>query len=231
MDPPDRTVPPGGAPFPIKDGEYLGRHRFQSDLAATGRRSFLGKKGERLTHWTFERARGLVGKGAVLDLACGNGRHLAGLLEITPRVFAGDISASMLHAVKMRGGPACPPMGLIRFDAERLPFTDRAFDVVYCARFFHHLPDPGLRARILAEVFRIAARGVVLTYKSKFSYEGVMKPLKAFVLHRPFAWYYIVPREIEHVARRHGWGVTGRKASVPLFGANRALVLEPLDRA
>lgn len=219
--------PDGKQPFLTKDGVYLGKRRFQSEIAATRRRSFLGRRGERLTQWAFDQVKTLVGEGYVLDLACGNGRHLPGLLDITPRVLAADISLPMLLSAKSLPGASSQALGFFRLDAEMLPFRDNAFDVVFCARFFHHLPSAPLRAAILAEMFRVASRGVVLTFKSKHSYEGMTKRLKSRLFGRPLAWYYIDSREIARAALAHGWRVTREMASAPIVGSNRVVVMEP----
>lgn len=92
-----------------------------------------------------------------LDVATGGG-HLA--LALWPNygwVIASDLTARMLAgaagAIRARGATN------VRFacaDAERLPFTDEAFDLASCRIAPHHFADP---ARFVAEVARVLKRG------------------------------------------------------------------------
>jgi len=50
---------------------------------------------------------------------------------------------------------------LVRGDALRLPFADRAFDVVMTSMFLHHLPDE-LAIAVIREMDRVASRGIVV---------------------------------------------------------------------
>ncbi|MDQ1712431.1 MAG: hypothetical protein QOE45_1881 [Frankiaceae bacterium] len=74
----------------------------------------------------------------VLDAGCGTGYLAAGLRRARPDVFVAgaDLSAGMLANARAAG--AAP---LAQADAARLPFADRAFDVVVARGVLHHLPD------------------------------------------------------------------------------------------
>ncbi len=61
---------------------------------------------------------------AVLDLACGTGRHTAALRQRGYRVLGVDLSVTFLARMKKRGLP--PVAG----DMRRLPFMDESFDWV-----------------------------------------------------------------------------------------------------
>ncbi|HIJ65457.1 MAG TPA: class I SAM-dependent methyltransferase [Candidatus Hydrogenedentes bacterium] len=63
---------------------------------------------------------------AVLDLCCGNGRHLVHLLKCTPRVVGLDYSRHMLNFAKSLVKNA---VRLVRADMRNIPFTG-AFDAV-----------------------------------------------------------------------------------------------------
>ena len=63
---------------------------------------------------------------SVLDLCCGNGRHMAHLLQVTPRVFGLDYSADLLAHARTLVKPAGH---LVRADMRALPFFN-VFDVL-----------------------------------------------------------------------------------------------------
>ena len=89
-----------------------------------------------------------------LDVACGTGfltRHLRGY------VVGLDQSPGMVAIAQARlpGGLA------IVGDALRLPFADAAFERVFAAHFYGHLPPPE-RAAFLSEVRRVAGELIVV---------------------------------------------------------------------
>ena len=89
-----------------------------------------------------------------LDVACGTGfltRHLRGLavgLDQSPAMVA-------IAQARLPGGVA------LTGDALDLPFADGAFDRVFTAHFYGHLPDDE-RRRFLAEARRVAPELVVV---------------------------------------------------------------------
>jgi ubiquinone/menaquinone biosynthesis C-methylase UbiE len=77
------------------------------------------------------------------------------------RVVATDVHAGTLAVAKARavGDPA---VEVEAADALDLPYPDGAFDVAMCHTALHHF-DPPEAARVLAELGRVATRGVVVT--------------------------------------------------------------------
>jgi glycosyltransferase involved in cell wall biosynthesis/SAM-dependent methyltransferase len=69
-----------------------------------------------------------------------------------------------VRVVDLRAGADVDTVG----DARRLPFPDGAFDVVCCSDVLEHVPE-GERADVLAELFRVARRLVVIAgpYRSE----------------------------------------------------------------
>lgn len=60
--------------------------------------------------------------------------------------------------------------GVVVADAQRLPFGDQTFDVVFARAVLHHLPDPKLGAAEIARVLRAGGRCVFLdTHKNVLS--------------------------------------------------------------
>ena len=95
----------------------------------------------------------------VLDVGCGEGRHLHGTHAHAPvRSVGVDLDAVRLAAARegfavVDGDPAAD---LAVSDAARLPFADGAFDAAVCAEVLEHLPDYGAA---LAELARVLAPG------------------------------------------------------------------------
>jgi len=98
---------------------------------------------------------------SVLDVGCGPGALWTHLAPHRPRVSwaATDVTAAML-AIAHRSFPDVP---LARADAGRLPWRDRAFDVVVLRHVLEHLP-PWLMQQALSEACRVARRAVVLSF-------------------------------------------------------------------
>jgi len=86
----------------------------------------------------------------LLDVGCGNGYFLGRAHEAGYRVHGCDL----LRTIDVRGIPYTTA------SAERLPFRDRAFDVVTCHHTLEHVR--GL-ADAVAELKRVARRQIVVT--------------------------------------------------------------------
>ena len=102
---------------------------------------------------------------SILDLPTGTGRFLPQLAAAaTDATVGADISLDMLRLAGSRsaaGGADGSAPRLLAAEAERLPFTDGAFDLVVSIRFFQHLPAAAV-APIIAELARVARRGVLV---------------------------------------------------------------------
>lgn len=73
----------------------------------------------------------------LLDIGCGTGFFLAELAEHHPGAVGLDISHDMLKV----SDQYVPHARLVTGDAERLPFVDGGFDVVFCKGSLHHTRD------------------------------------------------------------------------------------------
>jgi SAM-dependent methyltransferase len=96
----------------------------------------------------------------VLDLGCGEGRHVHGLAMLTGADLVG-LDADAASLAKAAAGMADLPSGggsvlWVRGDALRLPFADGAFDAVVCSEVLEHLQDV---AAALAEMTRVLRPG------------------------------------------------------------------------
>ena len=139
------------------------------------RRSFHARRLYRHVLWQLaglyrewlcrERREGRVGEDGeperrfrVLDVGCGTGLLAAYVLDAMPyvRLVGVDLSERMVDVARERlGGGA----RLFCADAERLPFSEGAFDVVIMNDTIHHLPDA---ARAVFEAWRVLGRHGVL---------------------------------------------------------------------
>ena len=91
----------------------------------------------------------------VLDVGCGTGFATEGLLRETERVYGLDQSPHQLSKAYRKFGKRGP----VQFhmgDAERLPFADDAFDVVWSSGSIEYWPNP---VDALAECRRVGKPG------------------------------------------------------------------------
>ncbi len=78
---------------------------------------------------------------SVLDVGCGTGFATEGLFEHTERIHGLDQSTHQLEQAKQKFGA----QGSVRFyrgDAERLPFADSTFDIVWSSGSIEYWPKP-----------------------------------------------------------------------------------------
>jgi SAM-dependent methyltransferase len=95
--------------------------------------------------------------GRLLDVGCGSGDVPAFLLRHLPGpLLAVGLDVKTLH---LRAAPAT--LRRVVADVRRLPFPDRAFDVVTASLFLHHFDEKDLPA-ILAGLRRLARRALVV---------------------------------------------------------------------
>lgn len=98
----------------------------------------------------------------VLDLGCGTGRDLAYLAEHGFRRLAGvDLLSASLSEARTRVRAAA----LALANGAELPFADGAFDAVLQTTALSSIVDPGVRARVAAEIARVTRPGgLIVSY-------------------------------------------------------------------
>jgi len=87
----------------------------------------------------------------VLDLGCGHGMAAVVLARRGAAVTAVDLSAGYLAEARNRAHANHVAIDFVKADAEKLPFVDGAFDVIWGSAILHHLHVE----RAARELFRI----------------------------------------------------------------------------
>ena len=106
-------------------------------------------------------ARELVGK-TILDVGCGAGRFTEIALAAGAQVVAMDYSSAVDACwVKNRGKG---PLTVVQGDLYAMPFSDAAFDYVYCFGVLQHTPDVAAAVHALAAPLRNGGKLAVDLY-------------------------------------------------------------------
>ncbi len=114
----------------------------------------------------------------VLDVPCGYGRVMEHLHARGYRVSGADLSEPMLELARANLARRGWAGALERQDLLALGYPDRAFDALLCFRVFHHFPDPATRQAVVSELCRVAARQVLLSYFSPYSFTSGLSRLR-----------------------------------------------------
>lgn len=93
----------------------------------------------------------------VLDIGCGNGRHVATLAARDHRALGVDFSRRLLSLgrdeARFKGWAG--RVEWVEAEAASLPFDDEAFSACLCVAVLHHLPTRVDRLAALAEIRRV----------------------------------------------------------------------------
>src|SRR3954454_15423969 len=109
--------------------------------------------------------------GASLEIGAGTGYFSLHLLKagIVGEATATDISPGMLEALEANAERLGLEVATKVCDAERLPFDDGSFDLVFGHAVLHHIPDLD---RAFAEFARVLRPGGVLFFAGEPSRQG-----------------------------------------------------------
>ncbi|MEK6953925.1 MAG: class I SAM-dependent methyltransferase [Candidatus Micrarchaeota archaeon] len=106
------------------------------------------------TNFQFEAKKG----SRVLEVGCGNGKHLSALLDKGFDVYGVDISPSAIKLAKERAELSGEGAILTIGDATQLHFEDNFFDVVFLFHILGHLSEKE-RELAIKEAFRVLKKG------------------------------------------------------------------------
>jgi SAM-dependent methyltransferase len=144
-----RAIEPEQLDEGVPEAEAL---RSLADLRLVNR--WLGNRG----HLLRAVAAYLPPGGRLLDVGCGSGDVPAFLLARLPGpLLAVGVDVKTLH---LRAAPRS--VRRVVADVRRLPFPDRAFDVVTASLFLHHFDEADL-PEVLAGLHRLARRALVVS--------------------------------------------------------------------
>jgi SAM-dependent methyltransferase len=198
----------------VKPGHYSIEHYADADVAAAfDALRFGGPIGALVAD---EEARAIirfvgdVAGARVLDVGTGTARAALAIAERGAAVTGLDYSREMLRVGQGRVAKAGSPVRLLRGDAQRLPFTDRRFDVTVSVRLLMHVPD--WRA-CLTELCRVTRRRLVIDYPARASAAAIQAMTRRVVhgLGRPTEPYRVfADSTIDAVCRAAGFRVVER---------------------
>ena len=92
----------------------------------------------------------------LVDVGCGNGRHLEVADRLGFRSIGIDLSVRLLSISRQRVGPGT---GLIVGDARRLPLEKDAAGALLAAAVIHHIQEAEGRRAAVSEIHRVLAPG------------------------------------------------------------------------
>ena len=98
---------------------------------------------------------GIDASDQVLDVGCGTGFGTEGLLQYTQDVYGIDQSQPQLSRARAKLGEF-EPVSFFLGDAERLPFEQNTFDIVWSSGSIEYWPEP---VRTLEEMKRVTRPG------------------------------------------------------------------------
>jgi ubiquinone/menaquinone biosynthesis C-methylase UbiE len=101
--------------------------------------------------------------GDSLEIGAGTGYFTLNLMQLglIERATATDISPGMLSALAGTADRLHLEVATVKAEAERLPFADRSFDLVFGHAVLHHVPDPD---RAFAEFHRVLRPGGLIAF-------------------------------------------------------------------
>jgi SAM-dependent methyltransferase len=144
-------------------------------------------------HW----AAGFVKGKDVLEAACGAGTGLGYLAREGASVVGGDIEDRNLR-VAQETYKGRPRITIERFDAQKIPFPDRSFDVVVLFEAIYYLPDAESFVREAYRVLR--PEGLLLISSVHCSWPGFHPS--------PYSQRYYNHHELVELLTRYGFDST-----------------------
>ncbi|MEM7203042.1 MAG: methyltransferase domain-containing protein [Planctomycetota bacterium] len=145
----------------------------------------------------------------ILDVPCGAGRLHAVLADWGATIIGADRSREMLRQAAV--APGARPVPLLRAEATALPLADGAVDGAVAFRFLHHLPAADAE-RVVAELTRVAARYVVVSFFHPVSAHGLTRRVHCAITGRAAARHTVTPATLRRWFAARGFAPAGWSA-------------------
>jgi SAM-dependent methyltransferase len=144
---------------------YAERGRGAREWAADnpGNRAMVGDRTRALAGLLARSGRLPLGSRYVLDVGCGDGEVLAGLVRwgaLPARLVGVDVRADAVARAHVHW----PEIGLDVADATALPYRDASFDLALCFTLFTSILDDGIARQVAGEVRRVLRPGGALLW-------------------------------------------------------------------
>ena len=161
----------------------------------------------------------------ILEIACGRGGFAQLLAAQGADVVGADFSLAALHITQQRitaQERGAVSVSLAQADAQAMPFSDAAFDVIISCETIEHLPHP--RAALL-EMARVCRPGglLYLTTPNYFNLMGLYRVYDAMLGRprrseesQPFDTLWNFP-EVRRLVRQAGWEILRTDGTVHQF--------------
>jgi ubiquinone/menaquinone biosynthesis C-methylase UbiE len=142
-----------------------------------------------------------------LEIGAGTGYFSLNMLRagVIETVTCADISAGMLAALRASAASLGLAVQTVVADAERLPFPDQSFDLVFGHAVLHHIPN---LARAFAELERVLVPGGTLFFAGEPSCCGdhLARIPKSLAARAAPLWRRLVRARAASQANDHGTG-------------------------
>jgi len=148
--------------------------------------------------------------GTFIDVACGTGRITEILVNSAEYLVGADISPSMLIFARNRLRKY-ENVGLVRCDAEQLPFRERIARCSTAIRLMPHIPL-NIRIRVLQELRRVTTDFVIISYTNPVSLSGILRTLSSIVRRKESCTYDMTPRRTNTEMEASGFRVSRVRA-------------------
>jgi len=157
-----------------EDYEARGLPSTRWGAANPGNRAIMAERRRLTSRLLAESGLLPLGSREVLEVGCGTGHVLAGLLEL-------GAESDRLHGIDLLPGRveearrSYPQLDVVQGNAEQLPFADESFDLVMLSVVFSSILDPRMQRNVADECIRVLRRGgAVLWYD--FRYDNPSNP-------------------------------------------------------
>jgi SAM-dependent methyltransferase len=213
-----RRTRPAVAPRVARRRAYL-RHRYG------GTQRFVDWREQRLVASLLRR----IGRPTrVLDVPSGYGRFTPALdATAVERLVCTDIERSRLQGLRSAAAEQRPP-SVVQADLRgALPFATGAFDLVFNLRYLHHADARDEPRRALAELARVSARYLVVSYYRRSNLHAVVRDVQRVTRgNRRRGPYMLERQEFERLLREVGCRAVRARPVLPWFHAQRVVLVE-----